>query len=54
MKFNQQSRCRAFLTKLLKLETELDELKTDITTATEQLTNAQQKFAAFVKNIKID
>ena len=45
---------RAFLTKLLKLETELDELKTDITTATEQLTNAQQKFAAFVKNIKVD
>ena len=45
---------RAFLTKLLKLETELDELKTDITTATEQLTNAQRKFAAFVKNIRIE
>ena len=45
---------RAFLTKLLKLETELDELKTDITTATEQLTNAQQNFTAFVKNIKVD
>ena len=45
---------RAFLTKLLKLETELDELKTDITTATEQLTNAQQNFTAFVKSIKVD
>lgn len=45
---------RAFLTKLLKLETELDELKTDIATATEQLTNAQQNFTAFVKNIKVD
>ena len=45
---------RAFLTKLLNLETELDELKTDITTATEQLTNAQQNFTAFVKDIKVD
>ena len=45
---------RAFLTKLLKLETELDELKTDITTATEQLTKAQQNFTAFVKSIKVD
>ena len=45
---------RAFLTKLLNLETELDELKTDITTATEQLTNAQQNFTAFVKSIRID
>ena len=45
---------RAFLTKLLKLETELDELKTDITTATEQLTNAQQNFTAFVKSIRIE
>ena len=45
---------RAFLTKLLKLETELDELKTDITTATEQLTNAQQNFTAFVKDIRIE
>ena len=45
---------RAFLTKLLKLETELDELKTDIPTATEQLTKAQQNFTAFVKDIKVD
>ena len=45
---------RAFLTKLLKLETELDELKTDITTATEQLNKAQQDFTAFVKDIKVD
>ena len=45
---------RAFLTKLLKLETELDELKTDITTATEQLTKAQQNFTAFVKNIRVE
>lgn len=45
---------RAFLTKLLNLETELDELKTDITTATEQLTNAQQNFTAFVKDISIE
>ena len=45
---------RAFLTKLLKLETELDELKTNITTATEQLNKSQQNFTAFVKNIRID
>nr|WP_252722494.1 DUF4139 domain-containing protein [Treponema medium] len=45
---------RAFLTKLLKLETELDNLKTDIADATEQLTKAQQNFTAFVKSIKVD
>ena len=45
---------RAFLTKLLKLETELDELKTDIATATERVNKAQQNFTAFVKNIKVD
>lgn len=45
---------RAFLTKLLKLETELDELKTDIAAATEQLNKAQQDFTAFVKKIKVD
>ncbi|AIW89158.1 hypothetical protein JO41_04485 [Treponema sp. OMZ 838] len=45
---------RAFLTKLLKLETELDNLKTDIADATEQLNKAQQKFTAFVKNIRIE
>ena len=45
---------RAFLTKLLKLETELDELKTDIATATEQLNKAQQNFTAFVKDIRIE
>ena len=45
---------RAFLTKLLKLETELDELKTNITTATEQLNKSQQDFTAFVKSIKVD
>ena len=45
---------RAFLTKLLKLETELDELKTDITTATERVNKTQQNFTAFVKSIRID
>ena len=45
---------RAFLTKLLKLETELDNLKTDIATATEQLNKVQQNFTAFVKSIKVD
>jgi len=45
---------RAFLTKLLKLETELDNLKTDIATATEQLNKTQQNFTAFVKDIKVD
>lgn len=45
---------RAFLTKLLKLETELDELKTDIATVTERLNKAQQNFTAFVKDIRIE
>ena len=45
---------RAFLTKLLKLETELDELKTDIATATERVNKTQQNFTAFVKSIRID
>ena len=45
---------RAFLIKLLKLETELDNLRTDIATATERVSKAQQNFTAFVKNIKID
>ena len=45
---------RAFLTKLLKLETELDELKTDIATATERVNKTQQNFTAFVKNIKVE
>ena len=45
---------RAFLIKLLKLETELDNLRTDIATATERVNKAQQNFTAFVKNIKID
>ena len=45
---------RAFLTKLLKLETELDELKTDIATATERVNKTQQNFTAFVKDIRIE
>ena len=45
---------RAFLTKLLNLESELDNLKTDITAAVEQVNKAQQNFTAFVKNIRID
>ena len=45
---------RAFLTKLLKLETELDELKTDIADATERVNKAQQNFTAFVKDIRIE
>ena len=45
---------RAFLTKLLNLESELDNLKTDIADATEQLNKAQQNFTAFVKNIRIE
>lgn len=45
---------RAFLIKLLTLETELDNLKTDIAAATEQLNKAQQTFAAFVKNMRVD
>ena len=45
---------RAFLTKLLNLESELDDLKTDIATVTERLNKAQQNFIAFVKDIKVD
>ena len=45
---------RAFLTKLLNLESELDNLKPDITAAVEQVNKAQQNFTAFVKNIRID
>lgn len=51
---SESQQVRAFLTKLLKLETELDELKTDIATVTERLNKAQQNFTAFVKNIKVD
>ena len=45
---------RAFLTKLLNLESELDELKTGIAAAVEQLNKAQQNFTAFVKNIRVE
>ena len=45
---------RAFLTKLLNLESELDNLKADITAAVEQLNKEQQNFIAFVKNIRIE
>lgn len=44
---------KAFLTKLLKLESELENLKTDIISAAERVNKAQQNFIAFVKNIKI-
>ena len=45
---------RAFLTKLLNLESELDNLKADITAAVEQLNKEQQNFIAFIKNIRIE
>ena len=45
---------RAFLTKLLKLESELDELKNGITLALERVNKAQQAFTAFVKNITVN
>ena len=45
---------KAFLTKLLNLESELDELKTGIAAAVEQLNKAQQNFTAFVKNIRVE
>ena len=44
---------RAFLTKLLKLETELDDLKTNIADAVKRVNKAQEDFTAFVKGIKI-
>ncbi|MGP1577674.1 MAG: DUF4139 domain-containing protein [Treponema sp.] len=45
---------RAFLTKLLNLETELDNLRTDIDAAIEQVNKIQQDFITFVKSITIE
>ena len=44
---------RAFLTKLLKLESDLDTLKADIVSASEQVSRAQAAFTAFVKGITL-
>ena len=45
---------RVFLAKLLKLESELETLQTDITAATSRVVKAQEDFTAFVKNITIE
>lgn len=45
---------RVFLAKLLKLESELETLQTDITAATPRVVKAQEDFTAFVKSITIE
>ena len=44
---------RAFLTKLLTLESDLDTLKADIATAADRVNRAQAAFTTFVKAIKL-
>jgi len=45
---------KAFLDKLLKIEDELDSLKTEIASAADKVNNAQANFVKFVKKIKLE
>lgn len=45
---------KAFLDKLLKLENELDTLKTEAAAAAERVKTAQEHFTVFIKALKIE